>query len=253
MKKLVPFFLAAAFLVPALTFAAGGTVEQGGACTQPTQCAGNLSCLGGVCNIDYAACSAPCGSQNGSVQPGGVCAYNTDCADQGTTRYSCINAVCAPDQGTVSQGGTCTTPNDCAGNLSCISGVCQVDTSTLPGGSGAGGGAGNAPGAATGAGGINLTYLQGYKTNILTFINSILVPILISVAFIFFIWSIYLYFIQGAAEPKTRETGRTFALYAIIGFAIIFSLWGLVNLVTGTFNFGVGGSAASHGLTPPTL
>ena len=183
------------------------------------------------------------------MQPGGQCAYNYDCADQGSTLYSCINGACAPDQGTVSQGSACTSNNDCAGNLACIAGICQVDTTTLP--SGTGGGTPGTPGG--GAGGLNLTYLTGYKTSILNLVNGILVPILISVAFIFFIWSVYLYFIKGAEDPKAHKTGQQYTMYAIVGFAIIFSLWGLVNLVAGTFNLAGGSTAASHGLTVPTL
>ena len=82
--------------------------------------------------------------------------------------------------------------------------------------------------------GINTTYIQGYATSIITIINGILVPTLISIAFIVFLWGIYKYFIQGADNEKDRESGRTFALYGIIGFVILFSLWGIVQIFMGT-------------------
>jgi predicted PurR-regulated permease PerM len=86
---------------------------------------------------------------------------------------------------------------------------------------------------------IDTTYIQGYSDDIIYIINEILLPTLIAVAFIVFLWGVYKYFIQNEAE---REKGKTFVLYGIIGFVILFSVWGLVNMVGSTLNLPVGGS-----------
>ena len=101
--------------------------------------------------------------------------------------------------------------------------------------------------------GINPTIVQGYSTSITSLINGILVPLLISVAFIVFLWGVYRYFILGADNETERETGKQFVLWGIIGFVVILSVWGIVGIVGGTLGLPTGGSAADRGLTPPTL
>jgi len=88
--------------------------------------------------------------------------------------------------------------------------------------------------------GINPTYIQGYASSITGIINSILVPVLISIAFIVFLWGIYNYFIKGADNEEARKTGKTFALYGIIGFVVLFSVWGIVNIFMGTLSLTAG-------------
>ncbi len=98
------------------------------------------------------------------------------------------------------------------------------------------------------AGSINPQYIQGYATSITGIINSTLVPTLLAVAFLVFLWGIYKYFIKGAADPKAQESGKTFALYGIIGFVIIFAVWGIVGIFMDTLNLSSNASP-----TPPTV
>lgn len=95
------------------------------------------------------------------------------------------------------------------------------------------------PGATTGVQsgsgvGLNTTYLDFYYYLVLTIVNSYLIPILFAVAFIVFLYGIYKYFIQEASSESDKADGRKFAMWGIIGFIIISSVWGLVNLVGGT-------------------
>jgi hypothetical protein len=78
--------------------------------------------------------------------------------------------------------------------------------------------------------GINATYIQGYANSITGIINDIIVPVLISIAFLVFIYGIYKYFIAGASDEKKRSEGKTFSLYGIIGFVVLFAVWGIVNI-----------------------
>jgi hypothetical protein len=86
--------------------------------------------------------------------------------------------------------------------------------------------------------GLNTQYLQGYSTTFVNLINGVLVPVLMAVAFIVFLYGVYKYFIYGGDDEEARKTGRQFVLWGVIGFAVIMSLWGLVNLLAQTFNLG---------------
>lgn len=97
--------------------------------------------------------------------------------------------------------------------------------------------------------GIDTTRIQQYSTGIVGVINNILVPVLMAIAFIVFLWGVYKYFILGATEEKSREDGRKFTLWGIIGFVVILSLWAFVNLIRGTF--GLDNNATAP--LPPTI
>lgn len=96
---------------------------------------------------------------------------------------------------------------------------------------------------------MSQVHLEDYRDLIVLAINSVFVPVLIALAFIVFLWGVYKYFILGAADEKNRAEGRTFVLYSVIGFVLIFSLWGVVNIVMGTLNL----SAGTNSPTPPTI
>lgn len=96
--------------------------------------------------------------------------------------------------------------------------------------------------------GINEKPLQGYSDSIIGIINSALVPLLIAVAFIVFLFGVYKYFIAGADKDTEREEGRKFALSGIIGFVIILSVWGLVAIVRNTLNL-----TTNNNPPPPTF
>ncbi len=80
--------------------------------------------------------------------------------------------------------------------------------------------------------------IQGVATSILGIINGVLIPIIFAIAFIVFLWGIFKYFIASGANPDERAKGKSLLMYGLIGFAIMLSLWGLVNIVVNTFNLG---------------
>ena len=98
-------------------------------------------------------------------------------------------------------------------------------------------------------GGINPFYLKGYAGGVIYLINIALVPVLIAIAFFYFIIGIYKYFFLGANNDVARAEGRQFVLWSVVGFVAIFSLWGLVALATNTFSIAPGGAAPPY----PTL
>ena len=75
---------------------------------------------------------------------------------------------------------------------------------------------------------------------IIDIINNVAVPIVFALAFIVFIWGIFQYFIQGGHDEEKREAGRSLMLWGLIGFFIMVSVWGLVNILRGTFSLNNG-------------
>jgi len=59
------------------------------------------------------------------------------------------------------------------------------------------------------------------------------VPVLIALAVVWFIWGVIMYLVGDDEEAKKR--GRNRIIYGIIGLVVIVGLWGLVNLLSNTF------------------
>jgi hypothetical protein len=64
--------------------------------------------------------------------------------------------------------------------------------------------------------------------------NTVLVPVIFVLAFLVFIWGIVKYFFIGGADEASRSGGRQFILWGLIGMVVLFSVWGLVNLLLST-------------------
>ncbi len=73
---------------------------------------------------------------------------------------------------------------------------------------------------------------------ILFIINGILVPVLFAVAFIVFLYGIARAYIFSIGDAEGVKKGHTLMLWGIIGFVVMISLWGLVNIVANTFGLG---------------
>lgn len=69
------------------------------------------------------------------------------------------------------------------------------------------------------------------------FIDYYLVPLVFAIAFIVFLWGIFNFFIAGGADEEKREAGKKFMVWGFIGFFVMVSVWGIVNLLVGTFGF----------------
>ena len=62
-----------------------------------------------------------------------------------------------------------------------------------------------------------------------------LVPLLMGLAFVWFIWNMVKY-IEAGADAKQRDAARDSIITTVIVFFAMVSIWGLVNLLVGTFN-----------------
>ncbi len=76
-------------------------------------------------------------------------------------------------------------------------------------------------------------------------ILSIIIPILIVLGVLYFVWGVVQYVISDDEEAKTK--GRDRMIYGIIGLVVIVAMWGLVRLVISTFSL----DADNTPLPPP--
>lgn len=94
-----------------------------------------------------------------------------------------------------------------------------------------------APASAFAQGGINTSAITPYSQGIVDLINGVIVPVLLAIAFLIFLWGLYKYFIWNNDSESEKMEGRKFAMWGIIGFVVIFSVWALVGIVRSTLSF----------------
>ncbi len=76
------------------------------------------------------------------------------------------------------------------------------------------------------------TTFEGIGTLIISVINTVLVPVIFALAFIVFLWGAFDVFILGANSEEVKEKGKNLMLWGLIGFFVMVSIWGLVNILT---------------------
>ena len=86
---------------------------------------------------------------------------------------------------------------------------------------------------------------------IIFIINNVLVPVLFAIAFIVFLYGVFMAYIWSRGDPEQVSKGHTFILWGIIGFVVMISLWGLVNVVAQSFGLaGFGAPPTPTSLSP---
>src|SRR3989344_1349190 len=81
----------------------------------------------------------------------------------------------------------------------------------------------------------------------MTIINA-LMPFIVALVVLFFIWGVF-QFVMAAGDEEARKTGRDKMIFGIIGIFVMVSVWGLVNLLEGSFGVTrdvVGGGGADQ-------
>jgi hypothetical protein len=79
------------------------------------------------------------------------------------------------------------------------------------------------------------TSLQTFLINIVKFINNNIIPMLFTIALLIFIWNVFRFFVIESAKPDGREKAKRHALYSIIAFVFLVSIWGIVNMFVNGF------------------
>ncbi len=88
---------------------------------------------------------------------------------------------------------------------------------------------------------------KDFIDNLTSFMNDALIPAIFALGFIVFIWGMYKTFILGGSDEEKQGEGKQLMMYAVIGFVVMISLWGIVNLIAN----GVG--LNDKQITPPTF
>ncbi len=96
---------------------------------------------------------------------------------------------------------------------------------------------GGVVGRTTSCRGVTLGSIEGIICKIGDLL-AIVIPILITLAVILFIWGVIQYVISDDEEAKSK--GRDRIIFGLIGFVAIISLWGLVKILTNTFGIETG-------------
>jgi hypothetical protein len=67
--------------------------------------------------------------------------------------------------------------------------------------------------------------------SILKFSNNVLIPFILGIGFLVFVWGMFRFFIAGGANDEAKEQGKSLMVYATLGFVLIIVFWGVVNLL----------------------
>jgi hypothetical protein len=74
--------------------------------------------------------------------------------------------------------------------------------------------------------------LGGWICKIGELVNAV-VPLLIALAVVYFIWGVITYVI--ASDEEAKEAGRNRIIFGIIGLTVIVAMWGIVGVLKRTF------------------
>ena len=74
--------------------------------------------------------------------------------------------------------------------------------------------------------------IQTLLPNIVTFINTVLIPFLFGLAFLIFAYNAVLYFIIGGSNEDGRENAKNLAIYSVAAFVFLIIFWGIVNILS---------------------
>ena len=74
--------------------------------------------------------------------------------------------------------------------------------------------------------------------NVIGFANGVLIPFILGIGFLVFVWGMFRYFIAGGADEEARSNGKNLMIWATLGFVLIIIFWGVVNLVASSTGWG---------------
>ncbi len=79
--------------------------------------------------------------------------------------------------------------------------------------------------------------VNDFFDDVSSFINGTLIPLVFALALLVFIYGMFKYFILGGGDEGSRDEGKQLMLWAVIGFVMMVSIFGVVNLVAGGLGF----------------
>ncbi len=102
--------------------------------------------------------------------------------------------------------------------------------------------------------GGTVTTISDFKSFVDVLVNNIMTPLvrlIFAAAVVYFLYGVLKYVHKGGSEDD-RRAGRGMMVWGVVAIAVMFSIWGLVNLVLGTFEFKSGRpTIPTTAATPP--
>ncbi|MBY0110605.1 pilin [Patescibacteria group bacterium] len=82
-----------------------------------------------------------------------------------------------------------------------------------------------------------MTFAYIVNQEIVPFVDFVVVPLLYAIAFLLFLIGVVRFLFS--MEDEKRNEGKKFIFWGIIGFVVLFSVWGLVKLLLSVLTGGV--------------
>ena len=73
--------------------------------------------------------------------------------------------------------------------------------------------------------------------SVLGFIDSVLIPLILGIAFLMFVWGVFKFFILGGADSEKQAEGKSLMIYAVAGFVLILSFYGIIAVISNGLGF----------------
>lgn len=74
--------------------------------------------------------------------------------------------------------------------------------------------------------------LQGLITGIGLFLDQVLIPVILGIAFLSLVWNVFRFFILGADNEESQQNAKNLAFYSVLAFVLMLSFWGIVATLT---------------------
>ena len=77
-----------------------------------------------------------------------------------------------------------------------------------------------------------------FITSIVNVMNTYVIPLIVGLAILAFIWNAARYFIFAGDSEDARAKGRQSVIWGVFGIVALLALWGIVNALLSTLNLG---------------
>jgi hypothetical protein len=74
--------------------------------------------------------------------------------------------------------------------------------------------------------------------NVLGFIDAVLIPLILGIAFLMFVWGVFKFFVLGGSDSEKQTEGKSLMIYAIAGFVLILAFYGIIGVISDGLGFG---------------
>lgn len=95
-----------------------------------------------------------------------------------------------------------------------------------------------------------MVVLNRFLGKVVTQIINPIILLLAAVAFVVFLWGVFV-FIAHAGEETKRAEGKSAIIWGLVGLVIIFGAYGIINLAMGTFGLSPDGKTKIEQIIRP--